>query len=189
MEERPANPGVAPDGYATGERHHVMRLTLRALPEMRADIVLDDCRRALDLAEDARTEQDFRVHWVALVALLRAVGHVLDKVDAAASPALRRAVDELWDQWRRNRAEHRIFWDFIEAERNSVLKTYELGFQPGDIQVMVQDARRTEAFTLEDCIFKPLLEGPFAGEDGRDIARDAISWWERQLSEITSAST
>lgn len=156
---------------------------------MTADIVLDDCRRALHLAEDARNEQDFRVNWVALIALLRAVGHVLDKVDAASSPALRRAVDERWDEWRRNRDEHRIFWEFIEAERNSVLKTYEFGVQAGDVQVLVQAAQGTEAFTLDECLFKPLLDGPFAGEDGRDVARDAISWWEGQLSEITSTRT
>jgi hypothetical protein len=156
---------------------------------MRAGIVLDDCRRALQLAEDDRNEQEFRVHWVALVALLRAVGHVLDKVDAVSSPELRRAVDERWSAWRHNRDEHRIFWEFVEDERNSVLKTYELGVQPGDAQVVVQQARGAEAFTLDECIFKPLLDGPFAGEDGRDVARDAISWWEDQLSEIRRTRT
>lgn len=54
---------------------------------------------------------------------------------------------------------------------------------------LVQEAQGAEAFTLDECIFKPLLDGPFAGEDGRDVARDAISWWEGQLSEITSTRT
>ncbi len=90
---------------------------------MRANDVLDDCRRALALADEVRDELDFRVHWVALLALLRAVGHVLAKVDAASSPAMQTAVDDRWEEWRRNRREHRIFWEFIEVERNSVLKT------------------------------------------------------------------
>jgi hypothetical protein len=154
---------------------------------MKADVVLEDCRKALDLVDDARNEQEFRVHWVALVALLRAVGHVLDKVDAASSSELRGAVDTRWAEWRRNRDKHRLFWDFIEAERDSVLKTYEIGVQPGDVQLVVQQAGAAEVFTLDECIFKPLLDGPFAGEDGRDVARDAISWWEGQLSEIASA--
>ena len=73
-------------------------------------MVLDDCRRALDLAEDARTEQEFRIQWVALVALLRAVGHVLVKVDAASTLAVRNAVSQQWDTWKRNPTEHRLFW-------------------------------------------------------------------------------
>lgn len=153
---------------------------------MTADIVIDDCRRALHLVEDARNEEDFRVNWVALIALLRAVGHVLQKVDAASSSALRKAVDERWDEWRRNRDEHRIFWEFIEAERNSLLKMYEFGVQVGDVQILVQADRGAEVFTLDEGLFNPLLNGPFAGEDGRDIARDAISWWEDQLSIIRS---
>lgn len=156
---------------------------------MRAEIVLDDCRKALALIEDARTEQDFRVYWVALLALLRAVGHVLNKVDGASSSALREAVDARWDSWQRNRDQHRLFWDFIEAERNAVLKTYEMGVHPGDVQVLVDNPAAAEVFTLDECIFKPLLDGPFAGEDGRDVARDAIVWWQGELSGIASAAT
>jgi hypothetical protein len=154
---------------------------------MRAVAVLEDCRKALDLTENARDEQEFRVHWVALVALLRAVGHVLHKVDAASAPALGRAVAARWEEWQRSREEHLIFWEFIEDERNSVLKTYELGFEPGDVPVVVRGAKGAEVFTLDECIFKPLVGGPFAGEDGRDIARDAILWWEHQLMEVSSA--
>ena len=69
-----------------------------------------------------------------------------------------------------------------------MLKTYELGVQSGDIQIAALNARGSEVFTLDECSYTPLLYGPFAGVDGRDIARDAIAWWERQLSEITGAS-
>jgi hypothetical protein len=155
---------------------------------MRAEIVLSDCRKALALAEDAGTEQEFRIHWVALLALLRAVGHVLDKVDGTASPALRKAVDERWDYWRRNREEHRLFWDFIEAGRNAVLKTYELGVPPGGVEFLIESAETAQIVTLGECIYKPLLDGPFAGEDGRDVARDAIAWWEMELSAIAGGA-
>jgi hypothetical protein len=155
---------------------------------VKARVVLDDCRRALELVEDARDDQDFRVHWVALVALLRVVGHVLDKVDADANASLRKTVDARWAEWRRDREKHRLFWDFIEHERNSVLKTYEIGVQPGDVDVVVQGPGVAEVFALGECIFKPLLDGPFAGEDGRDVAREAISWWDGQLTEIAGGT-
>lgn len=151
---------------------------------MKADLVLCDCRRALSLIEDSRNDQDFRVHWVALVGLLRAVGHVLDKVDAEGNARLRNAVDARWAEWSRDRQKHRLFWDFIVDERNAVLKTYTIGVQPGDVDVVVQGPGVAEVVTLDEAIFKPLMDGPFAGEDGRDVARDAISWWEGQLAEI-----
>ena len=43
--------------------------------------VLEDCRMALTLLEEERDYRRWRVHWAAAVALVRAVGHVLDKVD------------------------------------------------------------------------------------------------------------
>lgn len=151
---------------------------------MKAALVLDDCRSALDAVEQAETEQEFRIRWVALVSLLRTVGHVLQKVDGPSDPVLRRAVDTAWKAWKRNRDKNQIFWGFIEAERNSILKTYKFGTHPGDVEVAVKGQCETETFLLDECLFKPLLDGPFAGEDGRDVARDAIAWWDRQLAMI-----
>lgn len=45
---------------------------------MRARMVLDDCRTVLEWLDSAADERSFRIYWVALVALLRAVGHVLE---------------------------------------------------------------------------------------------------------------
>lgn len=151
---------------------------------MRSRTVLYDCRVALAWADEARTDQEFRVRWVALVALLRAVGHVLDKVDGARGPALRSAVSALWSEWQQDRVTHAIFWDFVESERNEVLKTYEVGVVAGDMELVDRDGA---THTLDECLFKPITDGPFAGEDGRDVARDAISWWETQLSRVASA--
>ena len=43
--------------------------------------VLDDCKFILAKLEDEKDDQQWRIHWVAVVTLLRAVGHVLTKVD------------------------------------------------------------------------------------------------------------
>ena len=53
--------------------------------------------------------------------------------------------------------------------------------------MVVWEVGAAEVFTLDECTFKPLLDGSFAGEDCRGVARDAISWREGQLSEIASA--
>ena len=44
-----------------------------------ARTVLDDCRLALQLLEEETDPQRWRIHWVAALALVRAVGHVLDR--------------------------------------------------------------------------------------------------------------
>ncbi len=94
---------------------------------MQARLVLADCRVALEQAELAADPVAFRLSWAALVALLRAVGHVLDKVDGRQSQSLRRAIDARWRRWHGDRAGNRAYWSFIESERNNVLKVYEGG--------------------------------------------------------------
>ncbi len=121
-----------------------------------------------------------RVLWVAAVALARAVGHVLQKIDGKQSTALNKAVEAAYASWKADRSANSIFWGFIEEERNQVLKQYEIGFFAGPVKV-VGDG---EMFTLDDHLFCPIQVGEFAGEDCRDILAYAIEWWKRQLAEI-----
>lgn len=59
-----------------------------------ARAVLEDCRAALAEFGHASDQDVKRRRWVALLALLRAVGHVLEKVDhAQADLAVRSAID------------------------------------------------------------------------------------------------
>lgn len=155
---------------------------------MRARLVLEDCRLTLGLLDHVQSEGMFRVLWVALVTLLRAVGHVLDKVDGNADPAMRRAVDEAWKACQERREADRIFWAFIDHERNAVLKTYEMTPPAGDVVVGLTGQPETLAFVLDENIFKPLLDGPYAGEDARDVAGDAIAWWDRHLSAVAATA-
>lgn len=142
--------------------------------------VLDDCKEAHRLLEDETDDTKFRILWVAGIALARAVGHVLDKVDSKQNKKLKYAISNAYDSWKRDRAANRMFWDFIEDERNRVLKEYEIGFLSGPIPVMASG----QSFTLDENLFCPISDGEFAGEDCRDILKQAIAWWEEQLREI-----
>ncbi len=143
--------------------------------------VLTDCKKAWEFL-DAETDQDrYRILWVSELALLRAVGHVLGKVDSKQSAEAKIAIDALYNSWKTNSKDHAIFWEFIEEERNLVLKEYELRY--GDrATLVVNTASGTNAFELGDNLFCPMLDGPFAGQDGRDVIETAISWWESQLA-------
>ena len=83
-----------------------------------ARAVLADCDQALEELKVARQET-LRRRWLTMVALLRAVGHVLDKVDGATSPALRTVINQRYAALKASRPDPAIFWHFIEEERNA----------------------------------------------------------------------
>lgn len=144
--------------------------------------VLSDLEAAHQLLELEADAQRFRIIWVAAMALCRAVGHVLEKVDSKSSPQLNEAVKMAWESWRADCDQHRIFHSFIKLERDSVLKEYEAGFMSGHAAFLTLPGM--EIGTLPDELFCPLTTGPYEGEDCRDILAMAISWWHIQLSEI-----
>src|SRR5690349_3443692 len=87
-----------------------------------------------------------RLYWVAGVALARAVGHVLQKVDGEHDATIQRAVASAYAAWKADKQANAIFWGFIEQERNQILKEYEVGFLAGPIDVVAG----AELHTLEE---------------------------------------
>lgn len=148
--------------------------------------ILRDLQMAHDLLETEESAERFRLHWVAAVALCRAIGHVLQKVDSNTSPQLKTAISQIYDSWKAEPEAHHIFFEFIEDERNAVLKEYEFGFLSGPVDLVVLPSGFTS--TLEDNLFCPLSSGRFAGEDCRDVLELAINWWQVQLSQIDAAA-
>lgn len=144
--------------------------------------ILDDCRYAHELLELEENERKFKLLWVSCSSLLRAVGHALYKVDCRDNNDLKGRVSNWWGNLKQNKVEHAIFFEFVERERNNVLKEYDLGFFSGEVDVLVQATG--EQFTLAETAFCPMSSGAFEGEDCRDIADMAIKWWEVQLNEI-----
>ena len=143
----------------------------------KARSVLADCRNALDLLQDEMRPEAFRLYWVAGVALARAAGHVLQKVDGEQDATIKHAVASAYAAWKADKQANAIFRDFIEQERNQILKEYDVGFLAGPIDVVAGGALHT----LDEHLFCPIADGVFAGEDCRDILDQAIKWWESQL--------
>jgi hypothetical protein len=149
---------------------------------LRARQVLDDCRHAaslLDAAEDPATR---RVLWVATTALLRAVGHVLRNVDGRGDPDYAHAISEHWAAIEIERPRHPPFWEFIEPERNAVLKEYALGFDEGGIDLVFGRPEAPELTRLPPDVFLPSTR--VDGEDARELVKEAIEWWEYQLVRV-----
>jgi hypothetical protein len=111
---------------------------------------------------------EWRLYWVAGIALLRTIGHVLAKADAVASPRHQTEIDRLWEGWKADRALSSIFWNFIEKERNNLLKTYSFGAR------LTHDE---EGYYVE---FED-------GQDAFQLFRQAVYWWRHQLMALENA--
>lgn len=161
-----------------------------------ARVVLADCRIVLQCLENEVDLDLWRVHWVAAITLIRAVGHVLDKVDGS-NPKIKRAAKESFRLWRSVDGGHDIFNEFIDQERNNVVKEYEFGYHPLDnvdvaLVSTVQSPdgefiRSAEIIGIGDNVYRPLLGVFRHGDDARDVYFDAIVWWEEQLELIDNA--
>ena len=45
-----------------------------------------------------------------------------------------------------------------------------------------------EIVELDENLYRPMLAGPWEGDDARDVLREVIDWWKLQLDEIDAAS-
>jgi hypothetical protein len=133
-------------------------------------------------------------------ALLRSVGHVLDKVDAASSERLASNATKWWDSIKASKPEPEIFWEFIERERNLILKESEIrAGQSVAISFPGVQARgsvageKPEPTTLptearpEASYSYQMNQGYFAGRDPRELIDEAIAWWHQQILTIETS--
>jgi hypothetical protein len=110
---------------------------------------------------------------------------------------VRAAIDLTFSSWKTDRVGHAVFWEFIEEERNNVLKEYRFNLHPLDhvdvaVMLTVQDPKTGEVrqapqiVPIGENIYRPILDGYSEGNDARDVYREAIEWWNTQLAEIES---
>ena len=160
-----------------------------------ARLALADCKCALaDFINGANTQFQ-RSRWVALVTLLRTVGHVLDKVDYPdAPPEIQQRIKKAWEELKATEPEPRIFHEFIEAERNLVIKMYEIRvranitFKPGPAHLLIdwQPVQLGGIGGAPTTIEAKMLGGTFKGRDLVELVREAITFWRDFLNKIDS---
>jgi hypothetical protein len=159
--------------------------------------VLADCEIALEMLEAEQDMARWRVHWAGALALVRSVGHVLQKVDGA-DPNVRRQVDIAYRRWKSQKAKNAVFWEFIEEERNNILKEYRFNVHPlehVDVAVMMtvrhpetgELYRIPEVVPIGENIYRPIVDGYSDGNDARDVYREALDWWKTELTTIERA--
>jgi hypothetical protein len=153
-----------------------------------ARTVLDDCREALAELNEDPLDGRWRRRLVTVLALLRAVGHVLHEVDGKRDPRLQAIIRQHW-----NHPPPSIFSDFIKRERDSILKEYRtnagLGVtvRPGTVHLDLKTGEQTMRTPSRPNLYDYTMKaGTYKGRDQRHVAQEAIDWWESHLSRIES---
>lgn len=112
------------------------------------------------------------------------------KTDKLNHPELANKIDQWWKSLNANKLaeDNRIFFEFIEVERNDTIKEFEIKYdkQPQSIAVIQQCNSQTtkSIFELDGLLYIPMRDGSFAGEDVRNLIADAIKWWEFQFENM-----
>jgi len=82
--------------------------------------------------QDGVMGREWRIRWASVVVLLRVVGHVLKKVDAARDPLLEQVINEKWQQLNTSKPEPLIFLELHltggDQRAAPVATTAPLGF-------------------------------------------------------------
>jgi len=144
--------------------------------KLRARDVLEDLGYCISELRDDLPEQEWRVKWIAICTLGRAVGHVLkndgDRLDIV------KMTNDLYREIRNEK----IFSEFIELDRNLILKEYKfraareplgLGIltEAGDRLVTEQDYNVLKGTYFEDHLPK-------------QAAQEVYDWWDAKLKQI-----
>lgn len=168
--------------------------------------VLDWCRYGHQKMISNPTGPDWVLTWAGTIALLRAVGHALAHDDAKRDARLMNALGAWWAALEAAKPNPAIFWQFIERNKNLLLKEAELTVRQsirdpstitvkGDLsgrrgvqQPPSQPEQKSPPLGPAWIYTYQMTSGFFVGRDSRDLVGDAIEWWEKQLANIEAAA-
>lgn len=111
---------------------------------------------------------EWRLNWFSGVTILRTVGYVLHKVDSKQSSMHKKLIKDTWDEWNKYKDDHWIFWDFIEKERNNIIKEFSFG-----AELPKEEDDRVLAYGNTDL-------------DAAQLFREAVYWWRNELCKLES---
>ena len=168
---------------------------------LRAEKVLQDCKHAIADYHIRLQEHDLRIRWLSIVTLLRAVGNVLEKVDAKLDPVLRDIIKRKFKKMDENKEEYSIYYEFIKKERDRFIKEYEHGIKrilkkkpslerlPKNVIKfsISSDVSNNEGGIIiqeSDEIISCISTGKYKGLYEKDVAVMAYRWWETVINEI-----
>jgi hypothetical protein len=119
------------------------------------------------------------------------VGHALSKVDGGKDAKLAGIVEDHWNRLSISKPKPEIFWHFVEAERNSLLKEYETSarvnvtVRPGTVHLSLNTRSQRVVEPPKPNLYEyTMAPGPFEARDQRELVTEAIAFWDAYLSAI-----
>lgn len=124
---------------------------------------------------------DYQSRYIAIIALLRSVGHVFEKIDCT-SPASKSWCATRWQVWKRAP----IFAEFIEPTRNALLKEFHGGLQLnsaafGSVAIGTDASAAGGLSRFSSFDATQLLNG--SGQPILPKIHEALAFWDRCLRE------
>jgi hypothetical protein len=157
------------------------RLAARAQLDFTRELVA----RFVRYNETAQPVVVFQSQYIAIVALLRSVGHVFEKVDCADS-ARRAWCKGNWKTW----SQEPIFGEFIEPTRNVLLKEFRGGLETQSAALgspaFVADPSTSGGVSRHATFDASQFRDPH-GKPVVTQLRAAIDFWDRHLKEAEAA--
>jgi hypothetical protein len=165
---------------------------------LKAELVLHDCAYALRNHTPSLQGEDFRLSWWTIVSLLRAVGHVLDKVDKFTSEKHKMVIEQEYNKLKSAKPEPAIYWQFINFERDRFLKEYQYGIDRFLCVSTIMDGKeyivevgldnmigaRISSEDASSHTESIMNSGPFKGLNEVEVATIAVEWWKVYLINI-----
>ncbi|WP_131725585.1 hypothetical protein ACTTAF_01680 [Rhodobacter capsulatus] len=146
-----------------------------------------------DLQRDYLVLSDWKIHWVAACALLRAAIEMFRVDQEMCVPLLAKSVKEEWNEIGRQREAHRIYWQFLRDERNNILheykwSAYEVYLDKAGKAVFPRPSLLSLVVT-DECRGQLMVRhGGFAGQPAFEVIKAAEKWvGDRILSVIARA--
>ena len=147
--------------------------------------LVDDMVHALSRAgDDAMPEAAIQAQYIAIIAMLRSVGHILEKVDCGAAPD-NQFLNGKWTQWKKEK----IFAKFIEPARNDLLKEFKAQFRVRlrgrrDIHHVIAADQSARTGATVAASFDPETLVDMHGHEVMPLFREAIYFWDACLKEV-----
>ncbi|TIP18447.1 hypothetical protein [Mesorhizobium sp.] len=127
----------------------------------------------------------FQSQYIAIIALLRSVGHVFEKVDCD-TPERKAWGKSKWLEWQRAP----IFQSFIEPKRNELLKQFKGGLELRDSGFSTPAIVGDPSMPGMTSIVTTLEPADLRDAEGRPIMpqiHEAAAFWHRCLAEAEAA--
>jgi hypothetical protein len=150
-------------------------------------MALSDARYAISRFKVSEFDfSEWKVGWAGICSLLKSSLHLMRYKDAKSClpDVIRQNMIEKWNDVRLKKSDHPLFWEFIDRERNNILKQYQ--FSASEAIVKADGSivpRRGLLYMMGEDEKSTLMikGGHYDGRQALEVAEEAARWVENTI--------